>query len=344
MQIAAPQLAAQLKRGLRPIYVVAGEEPLLVQESLDAIRAAARSEGYEEREVHDVERGFDWSLVLEAVSSGSLFASRRIVELRLTGAGPGDEGGKMLRRIAESPAPDVLLIVSTGALDARQRKSAWYAALESAGAAVYCWGIRPEQFPGWIDQRLRAAGLSVDGETQRLLAERTEGNLLACAQDIEKLRLLAPDGRVTRDILALAVADSARFDAFDVFDKILVGDGEGSVRGLRRLRDEGVALPEIVGAFAYNLRNWARAAEYYASSGDIAEACKSARVFQSRQRAMAAALSRTRLGAVRGWFPRLARIDLRSKTGAADAAWDELITWALVASGAVPTHSFPNTR
>ena len=341
MQIAPQQLASQLQRGLQALYMVAGEEPLLIQESLDAIRTAARALGYDEREVHDVDRGFDWSQLLEAVSSGSLFSSKRIVELRLPGGSPGDEGGKLLRRIAESPPPDVLLLLSAGPLDARQRKSAWYTALESAGAAVYCWGVRPEQFGAWIEQRLRQAGLSADAQTQRLLAERTEGNLLACAQDIEKLKLLCPDRRVSVEALGLAVADSARFDAFDVFDKILVGDAEGSVRGLSRLRDEGVALPEIIGAFAYNLRSWALAAEYYADSGNVQSACNSAKVWRNRQGPMSAALTRVRLGAVRGWFAQLSRIDLGSKSGAAEAAWDELLGWALLASGAAPARLLP---
>jgi len=197
MQLRLPQLAQHFKQPLAPLYVVAGEEPLLIQESLDALRKAARAQGFSERQVFDVDRGFDWSQVGGAAASLSLFASRRLIEVNVPSGKPGDDGSKALQKLAEAPVPDTVIVVISGALEWNSRKSAWYTAIDGAGASLYIEAIPPAQLPAWLGGRLKAAGLTADAGALELLAERTEGNLLAAQQYIEKLRLLCPDGKVS---------------------------------------------------------------------------------------------------------------------------------------------------
>jgi DNA polymerase III subunit delta len=338
MQLKPPQLAAHLASTLAPVYLVAGEEPLLIQEALDAIRAKARAEGYSEREVLDVERGFDWQRVAESCASLSLFASRRIVELRMA-AGPDENGRRMLQQIAQRPPQDVLLLVVCGALDTRTRDAAWYQALDAAGASLYLWPVKNREFVAWIEARLRAAGVQADAEAVRLLAERTEGNLLAAAQDVAKLALLYPNRDVGVDELAQAVADSARFEAFDLNDRVLDGDAAGAMRSLLRLREEGAAPLEVLGALMWSLRQLVKAAMAYARTRDAASACDVAGIRRFQQARYVRALARVRPGEAMGWLRRAARIDRMVKTGQESAAWEELLTLIVAASGAAPPRS-----
>lgn len=335
MKLASSQLAAHLAKGLAPIYVIAGEEPLLAQEALDAIRACARQQGYSEREVLDVEKGFDWQRVLDSCASLSLFASRRIIEINLPSGAPGVEGSKILQQIAQQPPQDVLLILRCGAIDWRSRQGSWYGALENAGATLYFEPMKPGELRPWIAARCKSVGLSLDDDALQLLAERTEGNLLAAAQDIEKLKLLYPQSRVSVVELEAAVADSARYEAFDFIGLMQSGDSEGTVRSLARLREEGFEVPEILGALTWSLRQWAQAQALMAQAGNAERACEMARVPRKNIAQLARALGRTRLTQIYGWMRRCASIDVQSKsTGGKDQAWEELLTLALAASGA----------
>lgn len=358
MKLRPEQLAGQLARTLLPVYVVAGDEPLLIEEALDAIRAAARKAGYSERDVFDVERGFSWGAVIEACGSLSLFATRRIVELRMPkGPNPGrskaaqddddddadtDEGGakssidgaKLLIELAARPAPDILLLVVAGKLDYRQQQAGWYLALENAGASVYAEPIAIEQWNGWLQARLRAAGLRVEPDAVQLLADRSEGNALAARQDIDKLRLLHPLGEITLEMMREAVVDSSRFDAFDVSDRMLSGDAEGAVHALSRLREEGLDVLAVLGPLAWCLRQWAQAQRAFAASGDAVRACGEARIARARMPAYQRALPRTRLPQIYGWVRQAALIDqLAKSTGGKQQAWEELLTLVLAATG-----------
>ncbi|HKY93348.1 MAG TPA: DNA polymerase III subunit delta, partial [Nevskiaceae bacterium] len=263
MKLAPAGLPAHLAKQLLPVYVVSGDEPLLVEEALDAIRACARRNGFTERDVFDVvDRGFDWGRVIEACASLSLFATRRIVEIRMpkgpnvgrgkaaaedegddedAGAGKGSgslDGTKTLIELAQRPSQDTLIIAACGPLDYKQRQAQWYAALENAGASVHAEAIKPEAWPDWIQARLLAAGMKADADAVRALAERTEGNALAAKQDIEKLKLLYPDGKVNADAVRDVVADSARYGAFDLAERMLTGDVAGAARAVAHLRAE----------------------------------------------------------------------------------------------------------
>lgn len=333
LQFQPKQIATHLARGLAPVYVVAGEEPLLIQETLDAIRACARKSGYSEREVLDVDRGFDWQRVVESCASLSLFASLRIVEVRMTTT-PDDAGRKALQALASHPPQGVLLLVVCGELDKRQREAAWFKTLDAAGVSVYAWPIKAAELPDWIAERLRAAGVQADPEAIKLLAERTEGNLLAAQQDIDKLALLYPNQTISVEALAQAVADSARFEAFDLNDRVLDGDAVAAIRSLDRMREEGLNPLEILGALAWSLRQLAKAAVHYVRLRDANAACEAAGIFRAQQARYVRAVPRVRAGEALGWFRRTARIDQLVKSGQEAAAWEELITLVLAASGA----------
>lgn len=334
MRLNPGQLPSQLQRSLAPVYLIAGEEPLLLQEALDAIRAAARTKGYAEREVLDAERGFDWQRLIDTCNTPSLFAPQRIVELRASGA-PDAAGAAALTKLAQDPAPDVLLIVALGKLESRARNAAWYGALDAAGVSLYVWPLKAEELPAWIGARLRAAGVQADPDGLRLLAERTEGNLLAAQQEVEKLALLYPGQALGVAQIEAAVADSAHYEVFGWFNKVMAGDARGAVRGLEGLRDEGVDVLPILAVVANGLRQLARAAAAYARSRNTAAALDAAGVFKMNQPAFARAVERSRPGQVLGWLRDCANIDSQAKSsGSQSAAWEELLTLVLAASGA----------
>jgi len=327
------QLATHLNQGLAPLYVVGGEEPLLAQESLDAIRDAARRAGYAERDVLDVDRGFNWQQVADACASMSLFASRRIVQVNLPTGAPGTEGSKLLQQLVPQLSRDTLLILHCGPIDWRSRQGGWYQALETAGAALYFEPMKAAEFPGWLAARSKAAGLQIDAEALKLLGERTEGNLLAAAQDIEKLRLLFPAQPIGVEDLSQAVADSARFEAFDLNDRALSGDGAGAVRSLERLREEGFAALELLGALVWSLRQLSKAALAYARTRDAQAACYDAGIQKGRMAPYLKALPRIRAGEVMDWLRLCAHIDQSVKSGREAAAWEDLLTLVLAVSG-----------
>jgi len=345
------KLSATLTRGLAPIYVVGGDEPLLVEEALDAIREAARKQGYSEREVLEVDPSFDWQRLIEAYASLSLFASRRLIELRMprgiTGGkrksaddeGDGEaekgsgSGAKILPELAKNPAPDTILLVVCGKLDWRARQSGWWVALENAGASLYAEAIKADRLPGWLQSRLKQAGLSADREAIQLLAERTEGHLLAAKQDIDKLKLLFPKGPIGAEEIRAAVADSARFEAFDLADKILSGDATGAARALQRLRDEGEEIPKLLGALVYDLRTWANAALLKEKTGNAAQAVEQARIWRSRQPNFIKGLERATSAQILGWIARCADIDEHFKNNRKEQAWEELLSFVEAACG-----------
>lgn len=335
MRLTPQQVPAAAQRGLAPIYLVAGEEPLLMQEALDAIRAAARSQGYSEREVLDVEKGFEWQRALDACNAMSLFASLRIVELRLAVA-PDTAGAQVLAQLAKAPPRDVLLIVTAGKIEWRSRNGGWFAALEAAGVAVYVEPMKPAELGGWIAARLQRAGLEAEADALRLLAERTEGNLLAAQQEIDKLALLHARGtRLNVAQIEDGVADSSHFETFGWINKILSGDVRGALRGLDGLRAEGIDVMPILGSLSFSLRELAKAAANYARSRNADAAVQGLRIQKPSQAAYARAVERVSPNQVLGWLRKCAQIDRLAKSSGGQAqAWEELLTLVLAASGA----------
>jgi DNA polymerase-3 subunit delta len=241
-------------RELAPAYLISGDEPLQVGEASDALRARARELGYTERVVHFVERGFDWDQLRGSAGALSLFGDRRLIELRLPTGKPGVAGATTLRALLDPPQPDVLLLVITGRLDAESQRSDWVRAIDAAGVWLTVPEVAPARLPDWLRGRCSRAGLEIDDEALRLLAERVEGNLLAAHQEIEKLRLLHPQGRITAEAVAGGVADHSRFDVFALGDAALAGDAARALHILDVLQGEGVEATLVLWVLAREMR------------------------------------------------------------------------------------------
>lgn len=328
MPLRPDELERHLRSKLAPVYLIAGEEPLFVQEALDAVRAAARASGCTEREVLDVESGFDWNRLLDAAGNLSLFGDRRLIELRMPTGKPGAPGAKAIAAFCESAPTDVVLLVSCGALDAAQRKSAWVGALERAGVFVYGWSLSVEKLPGWVAQRLRRRGLSAPEEAVALLAERAEGNLLAGAQEIEKLHLLYGGGALSFEQVAEAVSDSARYTPYDLADAALDGNVARAVRIVRGLRQEGAEPTLVLWALARDLRVLADIAGHRA----VDEVWRAHKVWKTRQGRLQQVARRGSGAAWAALLGRAARVDRVIKGLEPGRAWDELLQLATAAA------------
>lgn len=249
MQVYPNQLEPTLKKGLAPVYIISGEETLVVQECADAIRAAARQAGCTEREVIDIKDDSDWQQLLQSGGSMSLFADKKLVEVRIPSGKPGREGSKALLEYLELGAEDILLVVS-GKLDKASMNAKWYKALDQAGVSITAWPIEMDKLPRWIAERLKAAGFTADREAVQILAEKVEGNLLAAKQEVEKLCLLAESNHITVDEVVSCVLDNARYTSFGLIDVALNGDAKAAVRTIRGLQAEATAAPAVLWALA----------------------------------------------------------------------------------------------
>ncbi len=248
MRLRLHELQTQLAKGLAPVYLVSGDEPLQTGETCDTIRLAARNAGYSTREVFENERGFDWHRLAAEAAAFSLFAEKKIIDLRIPGGKPGADGGKALVEYCSNPPEDTLLLLTLPKLERNQQNSKWFKTLEKIAVVIQIWPVETARLPQWIDQRMRQAGLVPDQQAVQILADRVEGNLLAAHQEIEKLLLLHGTGKINADQLATAVADSARYDVFELVDSALRGESQRCLHILGGLRSEGVALPVVLWA------------------------------------------------------------------------------------------------
>jgi len=242
-----------LRSGLAPSYVISGDEPLQRMEAADSIRQAGKSAGYLHREIFDGQTGFDWGQFREACAAYSLFGEPRILDLRLTGK-PDKAGSEALIRYAEQPAEDAILLVSSPKLTAADKKARWFQALDRLGVVIQVWPLEDEKLLRWLDRRLNDRGLLADRSGLLLLAARIEGNLLAGAQEIEKLHILYGTGQLTDEQILKSVADSARYDVFDLAEQVLRGHLPKAARVLAGLRGEGIAAPVVLWALTRELR------------------------------------------------------------------------------------------
>jgi DNA polymerase-3 subunit delta len=294
---------------LAPIYVVAGDEPLLAIEAADAIRTVARAAGYSEREVLHADVRFDWSKLNQAASGLSLFAERRIVELRLPSGKPGKAGGEALRGFAQAAPDDLLALISLPRLDRDTRRSSWATALEQAAVWVDVERIERSALPEWIGRRLARQQQHAAREALEFVADRVEGNLLAAQQEIGKLALLYPAGALTLEQVTDAVLNVARFDVYALSPALLAGDGARALRLLEGLRVEGEPLPLVLWVVAEELRTLLRLQEAMATGQPLAAATRELRVWGPREKLMPQALRRLSSTTLSTLLARCADID-----------------------------------
>ena len=275
MKLSPQNLAGHLQKSLAPIYLLTGDEPLQMMEAGDAIRKAAAAQGYTERQVLTLEPGFDWSQLMGEAAAMSLFAERKLIELRMPTGKPGREGGKALREYAANPPEDNILLIHSGKLDKGSRNSAWVKALDKAGASIQIWDLDPAATLRFVVDRLRKAGFTPDHDAARLLTERVEGNLLAAVQEIEKLTLIREPGALNLEAISAAVADSARYDPFELIDAALMGNSHRCIKILRGLQGEGVHEVQILWAITRDVRILSDYSSLQAARQDPSAALKS---------------------------------------------------------------------
>jgi DNA polymerase-3 subunit delta len=301
---------------------VTGVEPLLIDEACSQIRARAREAGHGDREVHFLEKGFDWDALLMDAASLSLFANLRLIELKFRNA-PDAAAGKHLAQLAAAPPQDTLLLV-TGELEPKSWKSAWVNEFERQGLVVVAPETTREQLPEWIARRLQRQGVTIEREAAELLADRVEGNLLAAQQEIERIALLKPGARLDADAVAELVADSARYDIFELSSAAFLGNASRALRILDGLRSEGREPPLILWAVLNDLRALSRVLQHEPNERNLDGVFRTEGVWGSRQGPLRLAVQRLRRVDVDALIAAAARADRVAKGSLRGDAWVEI--------------------
>ncbi len=313
MKIQANQLSSHLNKSLAPCYLVTGDEFLLVDEALDAIRGAARARGFASRELHVADRGFDWATLRASTGNLSLFAEQRIIELRLPTGKPGKAGGAAISDLAQHSGSDLLFIVTGPKLDRSSAAAKWAKSIDEKGVSLPLWPIGVRELPAWLTSRMRTAGLQPDREAVMMIADRVEGNLLAAQQEIEKLRLILGTGKVTAEAVNEAVANSSRYDVYTLTDAALAGDAGRCVKILGRLRAEGVQSVFVVWALMRELRTLASLDDTIRHGGDLGGAMQKSGVWRNRQGLVRSCIGRHQHGAFHKMLQVVGRADAAAK-------------------------------
>ncbi|MDP3588957.1 MAG: DNA polymerase III subunit delta, partial [Methylobacter sp.] len=254
MRLKPEQITAELQKGLAPVYFISGDEPLQLGETADAIRAAARNAGFDLREVLVADAGFAWRELTESASSLSIFSDKKIIDLRLPSGTPGAEGAKALIAYCERLPEDTLLLITAAKMAGSSLKSQWFQALDKAGCVIQVWPLEGQDLLRWLQQRMQRRGLQAETEGIKILASRIEGNLLAAAQEIEKLYVLYGEGHLGNQQIFEVVADSSRFDVFKLMDSVLAARVDRVFKILSGLQAEGVAAPVVLWALTREAR------------------------------------------------------------------------------------------
>ena len=333
MQLKHDALDAHLRKTLAPLYVVSSDEHLLLLEAADKIRQAARSRGCTERDILTVERNFKWGELRAANSTLSLFGDKKLIELRIPSGRPGVEGGKVLQSYADELHPDNVTLITLPKLDATAKRSAWVTSLREKAIFIEIPVVERHQLGGWISQRLALQKQNADAECIAFLASRVEGNLLAAHQEIRKLGLLYPEGRLEFDQVKDAVLNVARYDVFKLKETMLTGDTAHFVRMMEGLKGEGQALHFVHWAIVDEIRTLLDLHGAQAQGQAIGAAMKSRRIWGDREKLLPQALRRISADRLRRALQEAAQVDkvikgLQVKTIVGDD-WDALLQLGL---------------
>ena len=333
MQLRLDALDTHLAKSLAPLYVITSDEHLLALEAADKIRKTARAQGYSEREVLVVERSFKWGALLAANQSQSLFGDRKLIELRIPTGKPGKDGGQALQEYVGALSPDNVTLITLPKLDWQTQKAVWVGALQQAGVYIDIPLVERAQLPGWIGMRLAAQKQSADRQSIDFIADRVEGNLLAAHQELQKLALLHPEGKLSFEQVQDAVLNVARYDVFKLNEAMLSGDVSRLVRMIEGLKGEGEALPLVLWAMAEEIRTLLKVKAGAAQGKSVGMLLKEYRIWGPREKLMEPALRRLKLSTLEAALQEAAQIDkmvkgLRAKAFAGDA-WDALLQLGL---------------
>jgi len=335
MNVRLEQLESQLQQGLKPVYIVSGDEPLQVQEACQLIRLAAKAAHFDERETYTADNSFNWNELLAAGNALSLFASQKLIELHLPNGKPGSEGSKALLNYCESPPDSNVLLISSAKLDKNSKNSKWFKALDSIAVHVEIWPIESHQLPKWIDRRMRQAGLEPNREAASLLAELVDGNLLAANQEIEKLKLLLPEHQpqVSAQTIRDCVVDSARYNAFNLVDCAFKGNAKECVKMLNGLHDEGVEPLSLVWILAREVRQLSLIKQDMQLGRSADQAMQAQRIWRNRQPLIGKALTRLSPQQLAKLNQQVAFVDQLAKGMHQGNLWDQLEQITLTLAG-----------
>lgn len=332
MKLRLDQLPKHAQEPLRPVYALYGDEALLMQEAADGLRAAARRQGFSERELAHAERGLDWNELLASANTLSLFGDRKLLEIRFSGK-PDAQAAAAIESYARNPSPDNLLLLLLPKLDGTAQKAKWFIACEDAGVSVMIPSVDAAALPDWLQARARQAGLQLAPEALTLLVDKVEGNLLAAAQEVEKLRLLHGEGQLTLDQVQEAVADSARYNVYDLVDCALQGDAARAARMVFGLKAEGQAESVVLWALTRDLRALAGISEGLGQGQQAYGLMQQFGIWQKRQPLIQGALRRHKLDSLQRLLRDALEVDKAIKGQSPDHAWDGLLRLVLALAG-----------
>ncbi|MBL6986520.1 MAG: DNA polymerase III subunit delta [Methylobacter sp.] len=330
MRLKPEQIVAALQKGLSPIYFISGDEPLQLGEVADSVRAAARKAGYDTREVLVADSGFSWHDLAESAGSLSIFADKKIIDLRLPTGTPGAEGSKALIAYCERLPEDTLLLITAAKVAGASLKTRWFQALDKAGCVIQVWPLDGQDLVRWLQQRMQRRGLKAETEGIKILASRIEGNLLAAAQEIEKLYVLYGEGSLSKQQIFDAVADSSRFDVFKLMDSVLAARVGRILKILSGLRAEGVAAPVVLWALTREARVLIKIKRALSGGQNRAQVFKNNQIWDKRQQLVSDALSRLGEGDLNSILTLSAKADRQIKGQQQGDAWETLLAICLM--------------
>ena len=334
MRLHPDQLDTHLKRSsTTPIYFVSGDEPLQKLECIDLIRKHYRGQGYDERIIFNVDKSFNWNSINEVTRNLSLFSSQRIIELRMGAPKPGREGGGVLQEYAAKENDGTLLIISSDKMDKSTQNNKWAKSIDKVGVMIQVWPIGPAQLPGWIQGRIQKKQKKITQDAARLIAERVEGNLLAAQQEIEKLVLLTEKNLIDIEDVIGAVADSSRYNVFDMVESAFLGNIDRTLLMLNGLKNEGAEPLALFGALMWEYRRLCSIAYEYEAGIQLENIFKSYRIWDQKKRSITAVLKRHSSKSLDQLLNYCATIDKTLKSGHRDRAWDQFNILLLAIAG-----------
>jgi DNA polymerase-3 subunit delta len=334
MRLKPEQLNASLQKTLAPIYLITGDEPLQTGELSDAIRKTARRQGYETREIILVESGFAWGQLAFSAGSLSIFADKKLIDLRMPSATPGAEGSKALIRYCERLPEDTLLLITAGKMASASFKSRWLEALDKTGIIIQVWPLEGQDLLRWLQQRMQQRGLSADPEGIKMLASKIEGNLLAAAQEIEKLYVLYGSGNLSSQQILDVVSDNSRYDVFKLVDALLSSDVSRIVKILFGLQDEGLAAPIVLWALTREARTLIKIRLALAQGQNKDMVFKNQQIWEQRKRTVESALNRLSDKVLNKILVLSAKADRQIKGQQSGDSWETLLEICLIFSSA----------
>lgn len=336
MRLRADHVSQHLQQGLSPVYLIYGDEQMLVEEASDLVRQHVRKLGADQRQIWHVDGRFDWSQLQWQEQTMSLFSSQRLFEIRLPSGSPGRDGGEALRQYASQPPEDTILLIISGKIDAKSTKSKWFTELDKIGITIPVWPVDIGQLPGWILQRMRQRGLTASQVVAELIAERVEGNLFAAAQEIDKLSLLCPSGVVDEQIVLESVADNARFESFGLMDSVMLGQTDKIPRMIARLRSEGLDILNIFSAVTWTVQRLVDMAIQLDQGINIERVFQAQKppVWNTKQAMTRMTLQRHNTQQWLGFIEMMAKVDQAAKGSLAQCPWSLLETLCMRIAGA----------